>query len=420
MREWRILKAAALALATAAASLPLILTATPASACPGPDADGDCIRFVQGTVDPSNGLNVRTQPWGTILDTLPYNYTGTVDCYVYDSGTATYWDWIYDTRIGRSGWVADQYLYTGGNINAQVDEMSEGDCAYFSLNPPTNIGTRAISNTTVNIGWIDSTGGAAQYEITDGTTTRTTSAGTTSFNWSGLSPHQTVCLKVATLIAGDLSSWASAPCATSLNYITPAKWIPSSKSDGSSPSDPINLILTASSTISLGALYTALSGLPGRIFTDSLGVQFHEPWTRVYSPIGNLTDGHCTNAVYGDLAGSWNGEDFAAREGGCNPTALGGIGIDHFRAWQTGGSGSSYISASTEQPCATAAIPPLTHCQNSFNAGRDELFQDITTVAQSNGWTMGVWTVQPYSAGSITTAIGTAPYDGQVYVITLT
>ena len=101
-----------------------------AYACNFPDDDGDCVRIVTGTVTATAGLNVRAAPYGTILDTLPYRYSDLVSCYV-QASDGSYWDWINDSRIGRSGWVYDPYLYTGGNINVQVDEVHEGHCATF-------------------------------------------------------------------------------------------------------------------------------------------------------------------------------------------------------------------------------------------------------------------------------------------------
>lgn len=114
-------------LALAAGSLVMAGAGT-ASACMLPlDNDGDCYRYVIGTVTATAGLNLRAAPYGTILDVLPYHYSGIVDCYE-KASDGSYWDWIYDSRIGRSGWVYDPYLYTGGNINQQVDEKTEGRC----------------------------------------------------------------------------------------------------------------------------------------------------------------------------------------------------------------------------------------------------------------------------------------------------
>jgi hypothetical protein len=88
-----------------------------------PDNDGDCLQTVKGTVEATAGLHIRSGP-GTgysIVGTMPYLSTGTVVCWA--SGTNvngnSYWDDL-GSAYG-SGYVADYYLYTGGNITGQVD-----------------------------------------------------------------------------------------------------------------------------------------------------------------------------------------------------------------------------------------------------------------------------------------------------------
>ncbi len=120
----KVLIRAALSLFLAAGSVTFV-QAGAAHACIA-DADGDCYRSVTGTVTSAN-LNVRAAPWGAILDNVPNGYSNVVDCYV-QASDGSYWDWLYDTRINRSGWVYDPYLYTGGNIYQQVDELTEGNC----------------------------------------------------------------------------------------------------------------------------------------------------------------------------------------------------------------------------------------------------------------------------------------------------
>ena len=94
-----------------------------AVACCIPDNDGDCLHTVHGTAWPIGGVNIRTGP-GTgynIVNTMPQNSGGTVYCYA--TGTNIngdpYWDQI--TSSYGSGYVADYYFYTAGNINQQVD-----------------------------------------------------------------------------------------------------------------------------------------------------------------------------------------------------------------------------------------------------------------------------------------------------------
>jgi hypothetical protein len=393
LRPFRTLKAAIVAIALLAPSIPILFTATPALACIV-DADGDCYRSVQGTVDPSNGLNVRTQPWGSILDTLPYNYTNTVSCYVLNTSDNSYWDWIYDSRIGRFGWVYDPYLYTGGNIYDQVDEMTEGNCAYFSLAAPTSVTATAISNSAIRVTWNDLTGGHAQYVVSNGNVSSATlAAGTTSYTWTGLSPNQYMCFTIAAKLGGNQSAWSPYGCTTTLDYNTPKNWIASKSSDGSSPSDAINLVMTANSTRSITDLLNALG---------ALAASQYGPWQDV---------GICGNTVWANISGSWISNSYEWRQGGCSSTFS--SGMDHFRVWSSGS--TYYFSASTEQTCF-----PSVHCATSFNAGRDTLESDIVEAARASGWSISATFVSAYPGGTISTAIGSAPYDGNIDVFTLT
>jgi hypothetical protein len=87
------------------------------------DNDGDCLQTVKGTVEATAGLRIRSGP-GTgysIVGTMPYLSTGTVYCWA--SGTNVngdpYWDWTASSY--GDGYVADYYLFTGGNPTGQVD-----------------------------------------------------------------------------------------------------------------------------------------------------------------------------------------------------------------------------------------------------------------------------------------------------------
>jgi hypothetical protein len=408
MRIFRAARAAIMAVVLAASCLPIILSATPANACVL-DGDNDCYRHVTGTVEATAGLNVRTQPWGTIIDTLPYLYSSNVDCYV-QASDGSYWDWIYDSRIGRSGWVYDPYLYTGGNINQQVDEMHEGNCAYFSLSPPVDVYAYPLSTHQVEVTWYDQTGGQAQYLVTNGNSySSLLPMGTTSTTWN-INPGQYMCFAVAAYEGGSYSAWSPYYCLTAPIYDIPDSWFGSTSTSGSPETDPINMILSSASTVSLGQLYNALNALQGDRYTDPLGVTIYAQWTRVYSPVGNLTQGYCLNTVYADISGSWRPEDFAAREFGCDPITFDPLAgpWDHFRAWNY--DGVSYIAASTEHVCLSG------HCPVSFNDGRDWLLNDIYEAVAAQGWAVSVQSVHEYGGNSISSA----PYDGNVDVITIT
>lgn len=75
-----------------------------------------------GTAKSSTGLYVR-QGGGTgfaSVASMPYNAQGSVSCYIVGQSVDgdAYWDYIdYD---GSAGYVADYWLYTGGNVNEQV------------------------------------------------------------------------------------------------------------------------------------------------------------------------------------------------------------------------------------------------------------------------------------------------------------
>lgn len=196
-------------LALVAASLVLGSSGT-ASACVI-DADGDCFLHVTGTVTSAN-LNVRAAPWGTVLDNVPNGYSSDVTCYV-QASDGSYWDWLYDTRIGRSGWVYDPYLYTGGNIYQQVDEMHEGNCGSIPLAMPGNVTATAISTGAIRVTWSDTNAGSAQYVVSNGNVSSPDlAAGSTSYTWGGLAPNTYMCFTVAAKESGQQSPWTAYAC----------------------------------------------------------------------------------------------------------------------------------------------------------------------------------------------------------------
>jgi hypothetical protein len=87
------------------------------------DGDGDCVQTHSGTAKAPAGLNIRNAPntGAGIVGSMPYNSSGTVYCYSTGSNVNgdSYWDYI--DYNGTSGYVSDYWLYTGGNINNQVD-----------------------------------------------------------------------------------------------------------------------------------------------------------------------------------------------------------------------------------------------------------------------------------------------------------
>jgi len=210
---WKRLILAASTVMLAAGSVTVAGMGT-ASACIA-DADGDCYLHVTGTVTSAN-LNVRAAPWGTVTDNLPNGYSNSVDCYV-QASDGSYWDWIYDSRIGQSGWVYDPYLYTGGNIYQQVDEVHEGNCAPPPVTTPTNVTATATSTSNIHVTWTDTNSGYAAYVVNNGNgSSPDLAAGTTSYNWGGLGPNTYMCFTVAGKQGGIQSPWSPYGCTTSL------------------------------------------------------------------------------------------------------------------------------------------------------------------------------------------------------------
>jgi hypothetical protein len=217
----RMFKAIVIVSVLAASSVIAVARAPGALACIA-DNDGDCYRSVTGTVTATAGLNVRAAPYGTVLDTVPYNYSNSVDCYV-QASDGSYWDWLYDTRIGRSGWVYDPYLYTGGNIYQQVDQMNEGNCGQWPLTTPANVSATAVSSGSIRVTWTDTNGGGAQYVVNNGNVSSANlAAGSTSYTWGGLAPGTYMCFAVAAKANGGQSPWSGYACATTWKLSAPA------------------------------------------------------------------------------------------------------------------------------------------------------------------------------------------------------
>lgn len=98
------------------------------------DEDGDCVQTIAGESVASPYLTVRDEPsrdFGSVVGSLPYGTWGRAFCWYYNPhdmpGGDPYWDYGYYN--GTWGWVADYYLYTGGDITTQIDQGSAaGGC----------------------------------------------------------------------------------------------------------------------------------------------------------------------------------------------------------------------------------------------------------------------------------------------------
>jgi hypothetical protein len=275
--------------------------------------------------------------------------------------------------------------------------MHEGNCAYFSLSPPVNVSAKPVDALNVSITWSDQTGGQAEYVITNGTvTSQVLSAGRTSATWP-VAGGTYGCYQVAAIEGGTQSAWSSASCTTTPSFNPPYNWIGTSDSAGTIQSDPINLVLTAASTVSFNDLWGELQKL-----VPPSGWQ----WSEIFAPV-SVDSNHCTNYVYADIQGTWTTQDLSARQGGCNLFAILTPGINHFRVWTY--PFGSFIAASIETPCG------LNHCPISYDTGRDLLLSDIQTAAANRNWNYQETQEQLY-AGS---TINGVSYDGKVDVITL-
>jgi lysophospholipase L1-like esterase len=81
---------------------------------------------------------------------------------------------------------------------------------------PTGVTATPVSGDTIHVTWTDPSGGTAQFVLGNGnTSTGTISAGTTSYNWGGLSPGTYMCFDVRAVNSiGDSSGWSAYGCAT--------------------------------------------------------------------------------------------------------------------------------------------------------------------------------------------------------------
>src|SRR5207302_2765638 len=73
-------------------------------------------------------------------------------------------------------------------------------CATIPYPPPapTNVTAVVLNSTTIHVSWTDNSGGTAKYVVSNGNVSSPDlPAGTTSYNWGGLSPGTYMCFTVA-------------------------------------------------------------------------------------------------------------------------------------------------------------------------------------------------------------------------------
>jgi len=303
-------------------------------------------------------------------------------------------------------------------------------CTITFVPAPTNVTAVATSAGNIHVTWSDSAAGA-HFVVSNGNVSAAdTVVGATSYDWSGLAPGTYMCFTVAAKQGYGQSPW-SLPyaCATTPGgdpWEQPVDWFGHATSGDHG--DPINVILTATSTVSLDTLYNALHSLPGRTLYDPVSNQnkANQAWWKVQIIINKIpTNTNCINPLTANvddlrlpIVDDYTEQQFSAREGGCLAVAY--EGVDHFRGWQQDTTGAWFIAASTENACVSVIPPYATHCVISYDNGRDELVSDIQSAASANHWPISVQHISEYAAGSVSQPDGSSPtYNGQVAVISL-
>ena len=109
---------------------------------------------------------------------------------------------------------------------------------------PTNQTATAISGTSIRVNWTDTSGNEAGFQITNGVTTVSVGANTTTYTWGGLSPNTYMCFAIRSQNAAGTSAWTPYACTT-----TPTV-----------PAMPTNQTATAISSSSIRVNWTDTSG----------------------------------------------------------------------------------------------------------------------------------------------------------------
>lgn len=109
----------------------IALSTTPALACIIDDATGRCVVIgptVSGSPNTTAGVNARQWPNenSAKIGFLPYGASGTVYCWSYGDPGSAYQYWDFTGVPGHLGFIADRYLFTGGDITTQVNQCDPG------------------------------------------------------------------------------------------------------------------------------------------------------------------------------------------------------------------------------------------------------------------------------------------------------
>jgi hypothetical protein len=251
-------------------------------------------------------------------------------------------------------------------------------------------------------------------------------AGNTAVSTTAGSPAGTAQQKNCTAAYCDPGDWDTARAATPLKQIPPF-------------AEPLNVIISARSTVSLARIQQALSG-----------------WKTVSTATTvSVTGIHikCISSENADVTGGgYAPQNVAWRLGGCvdgNDLSISG-NEDHVRIWSQPVPGSQqgawFIAASYETMCvvrngklqtaaanrAWTALHPASayHCvdggpgsitakhQDGYNDAARDFAAAIVAAAQGKGWHASKRTVSVTRGASA--GEGGVPFDGTVYVVTVT
>src|SRR4051794_30827328 len=89
---------------------------------------------------------------------------------------------------------------------------------------PSAVQASPVSSTTIRVSWTDNTSGLSGFDIYNGVTTRSAAAGSTSFDWTGLTPGTYMCFEVRAWLNMVPSDWAPSGswACTSSSQVAPA------------------------------------------------------------------------------------------------------------------------------------------------------------------------------------------------------
>ncbi|MBB5873650.1 hypothetical protein F4553_007084 [Allocatelliglobosispora scoriae] len=79
---------------------------------------------------------------------------------------------------------------------------------------PSNVTATVLSGTSVRVNWADLAGNETGYQVSDGTTTVSLAANSTTYTWSGLTMGTTKCFTVRSYNTVGYSPWSGSVCAT--------------------------------------------------------------------------------------------------------------------------------------------------------------------------------------------------------------